>query len=121
DGDAGANNFPRFLEFWAGRTIRIRGSMVAVMRSQTAWQPYAADYTYRAPNREWGFNDLFGEGIYPPGTPHVRMSKRVQYKDMGASEYEEVKAVVKSGLDGSLTVEDYEKKIDEIRRKYEGS
>lgn len=118
DGDAGANNFPRMLEHWSGRELRIRGSMVALYRSRVAWEPYVAYYTYRAPNRNWGFHDLFANGIFPPGTPNNRSYRRTQYKDIGKAEYDEIAAAMDDALDGNISTEEFDDLIDDISERY---
>jgi hypothetical protein len=64
----GAENFPRFLENWSGRTLTYYGSMVELYRSQQAigsWK-YGSPI-YNAPARKWYFDTLFKLNK-PPGT-----------------------------------------------------
>jgi hypothetical protein len=37
----------------------------------------------------WGFNQLFADGIHPPGSPNSRSYRRVGFRDLTASEYQE--------------------------------
>jgi hypothetical protein len=83
----GVENFPRFLQNWGGRTFRYRGSMVSLFESEVADQRWGKKDVYSAPNRDWGFNSLFGEGYYPPGTPNTRTYRRVNYHHLTAAEY----------------------------------
>ncbi len=91
----GAHNMVRFLENWStnSRAVYIRGSLVSLFESRVATQPWKIDY-YSAPTRNWGFNDLFQNGRYPPGTPKVISYRRTDYTDMNAAEY----AAATSGL-----------------------
>ena len=83
----GAHNLVRFLENWGGRSVYLRGSIVALFESRVAREPWKIDY-YGAPNRNWGFNDLFMNGRYPPGTPRVISYRRTDYSDMTKAEYD---------------------------------
>ncbi len=85
----GAHNLVRFLENWSstGRSLYIRGSLVALFESRVAEEPWKIDY-YSAPVRNWGFCDLFMNGRYPPGTPRVISYRRTDYSDMTKAEYD---------------------------------
>lgn len=83
----GVENFPRFLENWGNsRTVRYRGSMVCLFESGIAREPWGGGY-YAAPNRDWGFNQLFAEGEQPPLTPFARQFRRFVYRDMNRAEF----------------------------------
>ncbi|MEM9160695.1 MAG: hypothetical protein AAGB46_16725 [Verrucomicrobiota bacterium] len=82
----GAHNFPRFAESWSGQDFFLRGSMVALYESEVDRGLYSG-YYYSPPKRKWGFNDLFRDGIYPPGTPLVRDYERVDFRPMTQTEY----------------------------------
>jgi hypothetical protein len=83
----GVENFPRFLEVW-NTTLRYRGSMVALFESEVATEPWGKSNVYGAPGRDWGFNSLFSQGFYPPGTPNTRQYDRVNYRSMSKAEYD---------------------------------
>lgn len=85
----GAHNLVRFLENWTtgSRSVFIRGSLVSLFESRVADEPWKIDY-YSAPTRNYGFNDLFMNGRYPPGTPRVISYRRTDYADMTQTEYE---------------------------------
>lgn len=85
----GAHNLVRFLEDWSGpsKSLYIRGSLVSLFESRIAKEPWKIDY-YSAPVRNWGFNDLFQNGRYPPGTPRVISYRRTDYSDMTKAEYD---------------------------------
>ncbi len=71
--NGGAENMPRFLEDWSGRTLTYRGSLVAAWESAIATGPwyYGGDY-YTAPNRDWAYDfDLSDPDKSPPGEPSV--------------------------------------------------
>ncbi|MBC2594561.1 hypothetical protein H5P28_09850 [Ruficoccus amylovorans] len=79
----GAHNFPRFLENWNGE-LTIRGSLVALFESEvhTLAMPNDSGNYYDPPDRDWGFNENFRNGNYPPGTPNTRTYRRVSLQDI---------------------------------------
>jgi len=94
----GVENFPRFLENWSGRTFRYRGSMVALFESEVATEPWRNNY-YSAPNRDWGFHQLFAQGFYPPGTPNTRTFRRIDFRDLSPSDYIAAISELKAAMD----------------------
>jgi hypothetical protein len=82
----GVENFPRFLEDW-DTTLRYRGSMVALFESEVATEPWGKNDVYDPPKRDWGFNSLYAEGYYPPGTPNSRTFRRINYRNLTEPEY----------------------------------
>ena len=88
----GVENYPRFHENWGGRSLRYRGSIVALFGSEVATGTWN-DARYGAPRREWGFNSMFGsQRRYPPGTPIIRTFRRLDYRDMTKAEWDTLKA-----------------------------
>jgi len=85
----GNHNFPRFLEDWGGIEFRYRGSMVSLFESEIATQGTNTAY-YSPPIRNWGFYELFGSGVYPPGTPNVRSFRKMNFRFVTKAEYEEL-------------------------------
>lgn len=87
----GVHNFPRFLEKWSSRTLRLRSSLVAMFQSEVHTKPMPNDYGkyYSPPNRNFGFNDNFRNGNYPPGTPNARNFRRSDFRDLTKEEYEQ--------------------------------
>lgn len=85
----GAHNLPRFLEDWGGVEFRYRGSLVALYESEAGIKPMNSGHSawYRPPKRNWGYNELFGAGIYPPGTPNMRDFRRTNFQFLTLSEY----------------------------------
>jgi hypothetical protein len=83
----GAHNLPRFLENWDKKKTFIRGSLVALFENRVFTEPHGSGY-YSPPTRNWGFNSMFREGRYPPGTPRVMSYRRVDFTDMTAAEYD---------------------------------
>jgi hypothetical protein len=63
----GAENFPRFLENWSGKTFTYYGSMVELYASQQATGAWGASNVYSAPNRAWHFDTNF-QLTPPPGS-----------------------------------------------------
>jgi hypothetical protein len=69
----GVENFPRFLENWAGVTITYNGSMVMMFPSAKATGPWGGANVYNPPNRNWAFNlNYLDPTKLPPGTPQFR-------------------------------------------------
>jgi hypothetical protein len=89
----GAHNLPRFLENWSGDTVAIRGALVTMFNARIATQPWSTSY-YSAPARQWGFNVLFQNGVYPPFTPKVMSYRRVDFSDLTAAQYAARKAAL---------------------------
>jgi hypothetical protein len=71
--NGGIENFPRFLEDWAGRTMTYAGSLVCMWVSEWAtgsWE-YGGEY-YSSPKREWSFDSGFYDpDLLPPGAPSI--------------------------------------------------
>ncbi len=87
----GAHNLPRFLENWSGKSVFIRGSLVSLFESRVATEPHSSSGYYSPPARNWGFNSIFRNGRYPPGTPRVMSYRRVDFTDLNAAEYEDAR------------------------------
>lgn len=87
----GAHNLPRFLENWTSKNTYIRGSLVSLFESRVFTEPHGDGY-YSPPTRNWGFNSMFRDGRYPPGTPRVMSYRRGNFTDLTAAEYEAAKA-----------------------------
>lgn len=79
--NGGLENVLRFLENWSGRTTTFRGSIIDLWSSETATGRWyygtapAADsgltrYRYDAPNRDWGYDEIY-RTVSPPGMTHV--------------------------------------------------
>jgi hypothetical protein len=90
-GSGGAINLPRFLEDWGqyNKRVTIRSSLVALFESEVHTEPYHDyfNHFYIPPTRDWGFNENFANGIYPPGTPNVRAFRRTRFEDISKEEY----------------------------------
>jgi hypothetical protein len=89
----GAHNLPRFLENWSGYTVALRGSMVALYNSRIATQPWTLNY-YSPPTRQWGFDQIFQNGNFPPYSPKVMSYRRVDFTDLTAAQYASMKAAM---------------------------
>jgi hypothetical protein len=87
----GAHNLPRFLENWDGKSTFIRGSLVALFENRVFTEPHGGSSYYSPPTRNWGFNSMFRDGRYPPGTPRVMSYRRVDFTDLTAAEYDAAK------------------------------
>ena len=90
----GVVNLPRFLEYWTGRTLTIRGSLVSLYESEV--RPLGAPTNfndfYTPPARDWGFNELFKSGNYPPGTPRLRTYRRLMFEQIDKTTYDKAVA-----------------------------
>lgn len=87
----GVENYPRFHERWSGKSLRYRGSIVALFESEVATGTWHQS-KYGAPRREWGFNSMFGsQRRYPPGTPIIRTFRRLDYRDITKAEWDSLK------------------------------
>jgi len=74
----GVHNFPRFLENWGSNTVAIRGAIVSMYSSRTATVGWSQAY-YSAPVRQWGFDQIFANGKFPPICPQVISYRRVDF------------------------------------------
>jgi len=63
----GANNFPRFLEDWSGRSCTYFGSMVELFQSRTFTGKWWTGDIYSPPNRRWNYDTMFSS-TPPPGS-----------------------------------------------------
>jgi hypothetical protein len=92
----GVENFPRFLETWSGVDFAYRGSMVALFESEVATGAWGKSNVYSPPNRNWGFNSLFGAASrrFPPGTPSTRSYRRVDYHELDQATFAAAKATM---------------------------
>ena len=70
--------------------MTIRGSLISLFESEVHSQPRPTNYTtyYRWPTRDFGYNQNFAEGRYPPGAPVVRTFRRTNFKDLTKNEYD---------------------------------
>ncbi|MFA5263593.1 MAG: hypothetical protein WC378_07175 [Opitutaceae bacterium] len=89
----GAHNLPRFLENWSGKTVAIRGSLVAMFTSKISDEPFSGAY-YGAPNRAWGFDLLFKNGKFPPLTPRVYSFRRTSFSLLTPAQYAAAKTAM---------------------------
>ncbi len=95
----GVENYPRFHEDWgSGRTIRYRGSIVALFNSAHATGVWGKNAVYGAPTRRWGFHDFLKNGQYPPFTPTLRTYRRIDYRDISKAEYDALLAESANGF-----------------------
>ncbi|MDB6175225.1 MAG: hypothetical protein JWL59_4536 [Chthoniobacteraceae bacterium] len=63
----GANNYPRFLETWSGKTCTYFGSMVELFRSKTYTGKWDTGNIYSPPTRRWNFDPKYTDNP-PPGS-----------------------------------------------------
>jgi hypothetical protein len=83
----GVHNMPHFLENWGSNTVALRGSLVSMYNSRVATGAWSNSY-YSAPVRQWGFDKIFSNGIFPPICPQVVSYRRVDFTYLGtAAEY----------------------------------
>jgi hypothetical protein len=87
----GVINLPRFLEYWGSdRQVTIRGSLVSLFESEVRPDGAPSNFNdyYVPPSRDWGYNTLFGDGVFPPGTPVTRNYRRIDFSDITKAEYD---------------------------------
>ncbi|MGI8431311.1 MAG: hypothetical protein ACR2MW_03340, partial [Chthoniobacterales bacterium] len=63
----GAENFPRFLENWSGKTMTYYGSMVELYQSRQSIGRWGSANVYNPPNRQWFFDNNL-QVYTPPGS-----------------------------------------------------
>ena len=63
----GAENFPRFLEDWSGKSFTYYGSMVELYKSAQSIGKWGSGNVYNPPNRQWFF-DTNLQVYTPPGS-----------------------------------------------------
>jgi hypothetical protein len=83
----GVHNLPRYLENWGGFTHVIRGSLVNLYSSKIAIQPYSTAGYYSPPTRDWGYAQLFSNGVLPPSTPLTFSNRRIYFNDLSKAQY----------------------------------
>lgn len=86
----GVENYPRFHEQWGNEdatALLYRGSIVALFTSQYATQRWGKSGVYSAPRRRWGFHEFLANGRHPPFTPTLRTYRRLDFRDLTATEY----------------------------------
>ncbi|HWA86288.1 MAG TPA: hypothetical protein VG710_08710 [Opitutus sp.] len=79
----GVHNFPRFLETWSSSSgtqysVAIRGSIVNMYKSRVATVGWSQSY-YSAPVRQWGYDQIFANGKFPPIIPQVLSYRRIDF------------------------------------------
>jgi len=69
--NGGLENYPRFHEYWIGRTLRYRGSFVSLNEPQHVDGPWVyGNPQYEAPIRDWDYDTDFDDvANLPPLTP----------------------------------------------------
>jgi hypothetical protein len=79
------------LEYWGSdRQVTIRGSLVSLFESEVRPDGAPSNFNdyYVPPSRDWGYNTLFGDGVFPPGTPVTRNYRRIDFSDITKAEYD---------------------------------
>ena len=74
----GAENFPRFLEYWSNATFTYYGSMVELYASHQAKGIWGQGNIYQPPTRNWNFDSSFTTNP-PPGSIMVINYNRAQW------------------------------------------
>jgi len=68
--NGGVENVLRFLERWSGKTYYYRGSIIDLWYSQIADSNWSYGQYYTAPNRNWGYDEIY-RTANPPGMTRV--------------------------------------------------
>lgn len=91
----GVENYLRLHEQWNQSPkviLRYRGSMVGLFNSAVATGPWqntsVGTKTYSAPNRQWGYDNMFGIALdFPPGAPELVSVRRMNYTDINGATF----------------------------------
>ena len=81
----GVHNLIRYMQHWRPNStptqMRYRGSMVVLYENLVHTNRITTDYEnyYTPPKRTFGFNELFQEGKFPPGTPKGRTYRKEKF------------------------------------------
>lgn len=63
----GLENFPRMLENWSGKSLKIKGGLMQLFRSQYATGQWGNTDYYNPPNRDWSSEERFENlSDFPP-------------------------------------------------------
>lgn len=98
----GVHNFFRFMQDWSPddnpTDFVYRGSIVVLFESMVHNKKIeeicSYEEFYEPPNRFYGFNNLFREGKYPPGTPKGRTYRKTTLNYPSFNDYEAELAVI---------------------------
>ncbi len=82
----GVHNMPRFLENWSSKTVAIRGALVNMYKNRIATGAWSSSY-YSPPTRQWGFDQIFANGNFPPICPQVISYRRVDFTYLSPAAY----------------------------------
>ncbi|BET65097.1 hypothetical protein ASA1KI_00150 [Opitutales bacterium ASA1] len=85
----GSHNLLRMLEDWRGVKQGLRTSFVVMFESEVAHEAWAGQNPiYEPPQRIFGLNELFRQGVMPPGTPTSRSFRRISQRELNQAEYQ---------------------------------
>ncbi|GEM_PF-1182335 len=84
----GLENFPRFLEFWGGKTASYRGSLIRLFRSEAFNAKWRGGNVYSPPKRNWAFHTGFRDAP-PPLDVGPRKFRKVYFKELTKAEFED--------------------------------
>lgn len=99
----GINNLVRFLEMWEDKIVRIRGSLIALFKSEVAWEPLMMQYVFYPPDREFSYSNLFRANRFPPGTPIVRAFYKKKKQNISFEQYQALKNAINNAYNNSST------------------
>jgi len=68
--NGGLENVLRFQENWSDQTVQFRGSIIDIWKSEIADSAWHYGSYYTAPNRDWGYDELYRTDA-PPGIPRL--------------------------------------------------
>lgn len=115
----GINNLVRFLEMWENKVVRIRGSLIALFKSEVAWEPLMMQYVFYPPDREFSYSTLFKAGRFPPGTPTVRAFYKKKKQNISFEQYQALKNAVNSAYTTpSTTASSFSSTLESIQSQY---
>lgn len=88
DYGGGVENIYRYLEEWSGKTHFFRGSLICLWPSQIADGEWSYGSYYKAPSRDWGYDDLYTT-TSPPGMIRVFGLEELEWSQIPYAEAEE--------------------------------
>ncbi len=115
----GINNLVRFLEMWEDKVVRIRGALIALFKSEVAWEPLLVQNVFYPPDRQFSYSDLFKAQRFPPGTPTVRAFYKKKKQNISFEEYQALKTAVTNAFNNTdTTATTFNTTLNTIKNQY---
>lgn len=115
----GINNLVRFLEMWEDKVVRIRGALIALFKSEVAWEPLLVQNVFYPPDRQFSYSDLFKAQRFPPGTPTVRAFYKKKKQNISFEQYQALKTAINNAFANTdTTATTFNTTISNIQNQY---